>query len=278
MLGHTLFRGLAKLTDLNVTALVRSNNNKTCFANWLQPRIISGCDVTKSHDLSNLFEITQPDIVINCVSSGQANLSSKEFEKNYSILALLPHRLAALCQIHKTRLIHVSTDGVFSGDSGNYTEQSIPDARDQYGKLKAMGELTHSNTITLRTSIIGHELVTRKYLLEWFLLQEEACRGYTGAIFTGITTLVLSRVIIDHIIPKSSLNGIYHVATDPITKYELLQIIAKIYKKNIKLIPDNRVVIDRSLNASKFMNATGYRAPDWLTLVESMHSHQRGVL
>ncbi|MFM8331419.1 MAG: dTDP-4-dehydrorhamnose reductase family protein, partial [Candidatus Methylumidiphilus sp.] len=187
--------------------------------------------------------------------------------------SLLPHRLATLCSIAGARLIHISTDCVFSGDRGGYTEDDPSDARDVYGKTKFLGEVTDSHTITLRTSIIGHELQTTHGLVEWFLSQERQCKGYTKAIFSGLPTVVLARIISDIVISRPDLSGVYHLAARPISKYELLNLIAAVYGKEIEIIPDDQFVVDRSLSAERFRVATGYVAPDWANLVKLMHKY-----
>jgi dTDP-4-dehydrorhamnose reductase len=150
---------------------------------------------------------------------------------------------------------------VFSGEKGGYAETDFADARDVYGKSKALGETAYPNTITLRTSMIGHELNSAYGLLDWFLSQDEHSKGYRCAIFSGVPTIVLAQIIIEVIIPYKELSGIYHVAAKPINKYDLLTLIAKAYGKSIQITPDDSLVIDRSLNASKLRTATGYVAP-----------------
>jgi dTDP-4-dehydrorhamnose reductase len=184
--------------------------------------------------------------------------------------ALLPHRLAEYCDLVGARLIHVSTDCVFSGKKGNYREIDTPDATDVYGRTKALGEVGGINTITLRTSTIGHEVGTSFGLLEWFLQQKE-CKGYRRAIFSGLPTLEFARVVRDVVIPNRNLNGLYHVGAAPIDKDSLLRLIADVYGTTTTIFADDEVVIDRCLNSDRFSAATGYRAPDWPALIHVMH-------
>jgi dTDP-4-dehydrorhamnose reductase len=168
-------------------------------------------------------------------------------------------------------LIHISTDCVFSGKKGRYCEADPSDAEDLYGKSKHIGEVTdRKNTITLRTSIIGHELKSQYALLEWFLAQESSVYGYSKAIFSGVPTNELARIIKDYVLPREDLNGLYHISADPISKFDLLHIIARQYKKEIDIIEDSKVVVDRSLSSDRFFKATGYRAPDWSELIKEM--------
>ncbi len=145
------------------------------------------------------------------------------------------------------RLVHVSTDCVFSGSQGDYREDDACDADDIYGRTKLLGELHEAPAVTLRTSIIGHELRGRASLLEWFLAQRETARGFTRAIFSGVPTVHLARIVRDQVLPDPSLAGLYHVSAEPIAKFDLLTLIAAKYAKSIEIEPDDTLVIDRSL-------------------------------
>ena len=127
------------------------------------------------------------------------------------------------------------------------------------------------HAVTLRTSIIGHELGSAHGLVGWFLSQSGPVRGYTKAIFSGLPTVELAAVIRDRILAAPSLRGLYHVAGAPIAKYELLRLVASAYGKSTEIVPDDRVAIDRSLDGSRFSEATGYTAPPWPELVRRMH-------
>ena len=134
-----------------------------------------------------------------------------------------------------------------------------------------MCEVDYPHSITLRTSIIGHEIAGTRSLLGWFLAQEGSVKGYTRAIFSGLPTVEVARVIRDHVIPYSDLSGVYHLASDPINKFDLLKLVAQTYKKNIHIIADDQLVINRSLDATRFRLATGYVPQPWPELIRSMH-------
>jgi dTDP-4-dehydrorhamnose reductase len=188
---------------------------------------------------------------------------------------ILPHRLADLCRASNARLIHISTDCIFSGSRGNYFEGDYSDAADIYGKSKYLGEVINDpSAITLRTSTIGHELQSSYGLLEWFLAQEGTCTGFSKAIFSGLPNNVFAEIVRDYVIPKPELHGLYHVGAGPIGKYDLLKLIAAQYNKNINFIFDDKFVIDRSLNVDQFRRVTGYNAPSWPELIQSMHKSQ----
>jgi dTDP-4-dehydrorhamnose reductase len=193
------------------------------------------------------------------------------------MFAVLPHRVAHLCRLGNARLVQISSDGVFSGSRGGYTEDDLPDAADVYGIAKLLGELGEPHTMTLRTSMIGHELQTRNGLLEWFLAQTDRCTCFTRAIFSGFPTVVLAQVVRDVVMRHPGLHGVYHVATKPISKFDLLRLVAEQYHKKIVMIPDDKVAIDRSLIADRFKAATGYVPPDWPELVRIMSSYRYGL-
>ena len=191
--------------------------------------------------------------------------------ESLAINSLLPHRLSNYCAMVGARLIHFSTDCVYSGATGQYVETDHADAHDLYGRTKYLGEVDYANAITLRTSIIGHELTSAHSLIDWFLSQTSEVKGFRRAIFSGLPTTEVARVLRDFVIPNSRLRGLYHLSVDPISKFDLLQLVANAYDKAIKIIPDDEVVIDRSLNSRKFRNATGFVPKPWAQLVEEMH-------
>ena len=169
-------------------------------------------------------------------------------------------------------MVHISTDCVFSGARGSYTEDYPADANDVYGKAKFLGEVNYSHAITLRTSTIGHELHSAYGLLEWFLSQQGSCKGFSRAIFSGLPNTEFARVVRDMVIPRPDLHGLYHVGADPIAKFELLKLIATVYGKQIDIVQDDEFMIDRSLNSERFKQATGYSAPSWPELIHSMYA------
>jgi dTDP-4-dehydrorhamnose reductase len=182
----------------------------------------------------------------------------------------LPHRLARLCELIGARLVHFSTDCVFDGAHGSYTESDRATADDVYGRSKLLGEVDAPHAVTLRTSMIGPELGSYQGLLEWFLAQKATVRGFRRAIFSGVTTLELARVVRDHILPRPDLRGVYHVGAEAISKFDLLTLIGRIYGHDVPIDPDDTFVIDRSLDSSRFRLATGYRAPSWSQMITEM--------
>jgi len=271
MLGSAMYRVLSQDANLSVFGTVRSGAAKAAFDEALRSNVLVGVDVESQDSLVAAFGSVGPDVVVNCVGLVKQLADANDPLQAVPINSLLPHRLAALCKVAGARLVHISTDCVFSGDKGNYLESDFPDAYDLYGRTKLIGEVDYPHAITLRTSIIGHELSGARSLLCWFLAQEGRVKGFTQAVFSGLPTNELARVVRDFVIPRPALHGLYHVAAKPIDKYALLKLIADVYGKSIEIDPDDQLKIDRSLCADRFRDATGYAAPEWPELIQAMY-------
>lgn len=217
-----------------------------------------------------MFYQVRPDVVINCAGVIKHSDEAKDYLKVLLLNTVLPHCLARLSANLNARLIHFSTDCVFTGSKGNYEEIDFPDALDLYGRSKLLGEVNYSNTITLRTSLIGHELNKAKNLVEWFLCQNGEIKGYDKVIFSGLPTLEIAKVIDEYIIPNIKLEGLYHLSSQPISKYKLLLLIKDIYNKNINIVKDDSIKINRSLNPLRFYKATGYVFKPWSIMIKEM--------
>lgn len=269
MLGNAMLRVMSTQEAWSVFGTVRGADPALHAA---APRavLIPGVHADQPDSLLAAFAQARPDVVINCVGLVKQLSNAEDPLVAVPINTLLPHRLARMCEVAGARLVHVSTDCVFSGKQGNYTELDQADAQDVYGRSKLLGEVDYPHAVTLRTSIIGHELRSAHGLIDWFLSQQAPVRGYTEAVFSGLPTFELARVVRDFVIPHASLRGVYHVAAEPISKHDLLQIVNREYGKNLKIEPDDQVKINRSLDASRFREATGYVAPAWADLIAQM--------
>ncbi len=277
MLGHVVVQTFAQEPDrYEVFAATRSLDLRTRFPELSHVQSVTGIDAEKPDELLNLFTRIRPDCVINCIGLVKQKEDANDPLLALPINALLPHRLARLSSLVGARLVHISTDCVFQGTrGGGYTEGDVSDATDLYGKSKYLGEINGGNAITLRTSMVGHELQGRQGLVEWFLSQPQRVSGYRKSIFSGLPTVELSRVIRDYVLPRQDLRGVFHVASDPISKFDLLSLVAKTYGRNIVVEPDDAVSINRSLDGSRFRIATGYKAPPWPELIAQMHAHYK---
>ena len=268
MLGNTLLRHLSENNKFSVLGSSRRDKLKAHQKiNYIH---LKNLDAENEDEFFHTLKTYKPDVVINCIGVIKQLNHADDPLRVLPINSIFPHKLHHLCNKEAIRLIHVSTDCVFTGKKGNYLETDISDALDLYGKSKYIGELHGKNSLTLRTSIIGHEIDSKESLLEWFLSQEGSVHGYRNAIFSGLTTLELSNVIEKIILFHKDLSGLYHVSSKPISKYDLLNLIKKVYKKKIKIIPSDQVKINRSLNSEKFQKATNIEVSDWESMIKSM--------
>jgi dTDP-4-dehydrorhamnose reductase len=231
----------------------------------------SGVDAMDFEALRARLAVAAPAVIVNCVGVIKQRAAAVDPIPSLTINALLPHRLAAAAAEWGGRVIHFSTDCVFSGRRGHYAEDDQPDAEDLYGRSKFLGEVAAANAVTLRTSIIGRELTHHHSLLDWFLAQNgRTVKGYTRAIYSGITTVEMANVVARVIENGTRLNGLYQVVAAPIAKYDLLRLLAEAYGLRITIEPDDREVCDRSMRGEKFERATGWRAPAWSELVRDL--------
>jgi len=268
MLGHELWRTCAERFDAYAT--LRSDEPSGPVTEVLDPeRIVPGVRADEPRTIARALDETRPDAVVNCI--GIVKQAVEDPEPAIRINALFPHRLAAACRERDVRLIHVSTDCVFSGKTGGYVESDLPDPVDTYGRSKLLGEPATPGALTIRTSMIGRELATSHGLLEWFLGQRGgSVRGFTRAVFSGPTTPVLSRAIADIVERHEALDGLWHLSAEPIAKHDLLVQLRDAFELDVEIAPDDSVVIDRSLDSSRLREATGFLAPSWPEMVAEL--------
>lgn len=270
MLGHALFNRLSRSGEYEVFGTARGGGDQGFVPQQLN-RVYGNIDAQAVDSLLAPMAEVKPDVVLNCIGIVKQLPAANDPVTSIKINSLLPHRLALLCKAAGARFIHFSTDCVFSGSKGGYSEQDRPDAGDLYGRTKLLGEVSYPDCLTIRTSIIGHELKGKHGLLEWFLAQAGTVKGFTKAIFTGFPTLELARIIAEYVIPNPDLTGIYHISSQPIAKYNLLQLVAKRYSRDTVIEPCSAVCLDRSLDSSLFRGVSGYSPPSWTELVNAMY-------
>lgn len=275
LLGNALMRTFVE-GEVEAFGTTRRAEAAHLFAPEVGRRLIVTGPLESLDALVRMFEEATPDVVINCAAVGRP--APLDPMQSIAIYSTLPQRLAHLCRQNGVRLIQISSDGVFSGRRGNYSETDIPDANDVYGVAKLLGEVSGMNALTLRLSLVGHELTAGgRGLLEWFLSQQGSCRCFTRGIFSGLSTLEIAKTIRDVVLPRADLHGIYHLAGVPISKYDLLRTLANVYCKDIPLIPDDTVQINRSLATERFFRATGYIAPPWPVMAAEMKNDTFGL-
>jgi dTDP-4-dehydrorhamnose reductase len=270
MLGHKLLQTLQNQFDTWVTVRTLSARLKATGM-FVTERTISDVNGNDPDALATVVSRVRPDVVINAIGIVKQRPEADDPVESLSINSLLPHRVARLCEAAGARFIHVSTDCVFSGRAGAYLETDQSDAEDFYGRTKFLGEVTSGAALTLRTSMVGRELTSGAGLVEWFLAQDgRRIPGFTRARFSGLTTLALSRLVGKLLREQPELCGLYHVAADPISKYDLLVLLREAFGKSIEIEPRTEPAIDRTLDGSRFRHASGFVSTPWPEMVAEL--------
>lgn len=271
MLGHKLWQVFKPRFETWGTTLGSFAELEPFGDLFERERVLTYVDILNSDSLVHAVAAIRPDVVVNAVGIIKQLPSAKDAITSLSINALFPHRLANLCQASGARLIHISTDCVFSGRKGMYSEDDVSDAEDLYGRTKYLGEVSEPGSLTVRTSIIGRELVTSNSLVEWFLGNRgSTVRGFRQAIYSGFPTIVLADIIAHVIEQFPNLYGLYQVSSDPISKHDLLCLMRDAYGIDVKIEPDDNLKIDRSLDSTRFRQAVEYAPPGWPELAGAM--------
>jgi dTDP-4-dehydrorhamnose reductase len=273
MLGHKAFQVLSQRFETFVTILDPQGlwKDYPVYQNVDRGRTLGGVNAMDFDTVVRAVEQVRPAVAINCIGIIKQIKEAKDPLVSIALNALFPHQLAELCVSMGTRLIHVSTDCVFSGRKGNYTEVDVADADDLYGRTKFLGEVDRPGCLTIRTSIFGRDFAKSSALLEWFLSQRGGkVKGYKNAMYTGFPTQVLARIMGDIIADYPSLSGLYQVASQPISKYELLVKIRDAMRLDIEIEPYDDPPCDRSLSAARFVAATGYHIPAWDEMIAKL--------
>lgn len=273
MLGHKMFQRLAeRFPEVYCTIRKTPNAEPVSQSPLLHgPKVIQGVDVTDFEALHQTLRALQPDYVVNCVGIIKQRDEAKIAIPSILINSLLPHKLAEIVAKWGGRVIHFSTDCVFSGKRGGYLETDDSDADDLYGKSKFLGEVAGENALTLRTSIIGRELIEHRSLLEWFLSQNHRkVRGFRRVVYSGVTTNYLADVVANIIDNYPELHGLYQVVSDPISKYDLLSLLRDAYGLDIDIEAEDQTISDRSMKGDKLRSAIGHQTPPWPELVRQL--------
>lgn len=281
MIGHQLYQSWADKYEVMVTlkgTLDHYRHADFYNVNNAYPEV----DALDMAAVDNVLKTYRPDAVINAIGITKQLAQPGNLKELIQINALFPHILLELCDRYQSRLVQLSTDCVFSGDKGDYTEDDNSDARDAYGRTKYLGEVDADHAVTLRKSTIGLELNNPHGLVEWFLSQKGVVHGYKNAIYSGLISSELARVIENILIIYTDIHGVWNVASQPISKYDVLAGLSdRLGRQDIEILPDTDFVCDRSLNGEKFQNATGYVAPDWDlmldTLADQIQSRERSL-
>jgi dTDP-4-dehydrorhamnose reductase len=269
MLGHQMLKSLRPGHDVRVTLRqpLASYQGLNLFD---AGNAYTGIDVRHWDDVVGVAADFDPDVIVNAIGLVKQRPIAHESIPSLEINSLLPHRLARLCKAIDARLIHISTDCVFTGATGKYVESDPSDATDLYGKTKFLGEVSERPALTLRTSIIGPELIRKSGLLEWFLAQQGTVKGFRGAIYSGFTTMEIGRIIERILTRFPDAHGLYHVSSEPIAKYDLLLLLRKHFHRDLEIVPDDALQCDRSLNSDRFRRDFGYAPPSWEAMCQEL--------
>lgn len=265
MIGSAILHILSSVKDADVYGFVRK---KISFQKYKQVTFKDFVDVYKK------IEKYKPNLVINALGITKHNKNILNLKEAINVNSIFPIELSEYCDKKKIKFIHISTDCVFSGIHGNYNEKSLKDANDFYGQTKIISENICKRSLVLRTSTIGHEFSSTNGLLEWFLSQDKICKGYTRAIFSGLTNIEFAKIIRDYFLKQNLLFGLFNVGGSKISKYSLLNIISNIYKKSIVIEKDEKFEINRSLNSNFFYLKTGYKPPSWENMIKNMYEQK----
>jgi dTDP-4-dehydrorhamnose reductase len=269
MLGHKLWQEASR--ELDAWATVRTEEpSATTTAVLDRERVLTGVRAEDLESVERAIEDSGADAIVNCIGVVKQSEAASDPIPSIQINSLFPHQVAALCRERGKRFVHISTDCVFSGSGGAYAEEDPADASDLYGRSKLLGEASGPGSLTIRTSIIGRELASSYGLLEWFLGAEGTVRGFTRAIFSGFTTEALSRTLLDVLTEHPDLEGLWHVSAEPIDKYRLLGMLAEAYGTTVQIEADDSVVVDRSLDSTRFREALGWKPPSWQEMVDGL--------
>ena len=269
MFGSGLVKNLSSSFELAYTVHLQKKTQNKLDSKIKRHENVNAFDM---HSMAKVFADFRPDIVINAIGIVKQKVTIDSEVETIELNALFPFKLQKLCELMSCKLILLSTDCVFKGDSGNYSEESFADANDLYGKTKILGEICdRRNVLTIRTSTIGLELASNKGLIEWFLSQTGTISGYTKAIYSGFVMSEFSKILSLILLNHTNLCGLYHISSNPISKYELLNTLKnKINKKDINVKIDDTFICDRSLDSSKFRSLTKYVPPSWDAMLDNL--------
>jgi dTDP-4-dehydrorhamnose reductase len=271
MLGHKMFQRLRHRFPGTYCTIHGSREAERKFCDFQNGRVVERFDATDFASLERFLLAKRPRVIVNCIGIIKQRAAAKDAVASITVNSLLPHKLAENCRQWGGRLIHFSTDCVFSGSRGGYREEDFADAEDLYGRTKSLGEVTADNTLTLRTSIIGREVVHFTSLLEWFLSQNHGkVKGYKKAFYSGVTTNWLAEVVSNLIETRPDLSGLYQITGPTISKFDLLCVLREAYDLDIEILPDDEFWCDRSMVGEKFERATGYVCPPWRELAAQL--------
>jgi dTDP-4-dehydrorhamnose reductase len=218
-----------------------------------------------------------PGVVINATGVRTLRSVNGDWSALLGVNSVFPRQLGSLCESRGTYFVHFSSDGVFSGERGNYDESCRPDATDPYGISKFLGEVQAANALVLRLSLLGRGLAPNDSIVDWFLAQRGAVKGYRRAVFSGLPVNEVANVLQRILATQARVTGLYHLAAEPMSKSGVLNLLSSAWSHAVAIEPDDSVVLDRSLDATKLNATIGYRPPPWPRLIAEMHDFYEGL-
>ena len=252
--NHEIVISVREKRDLSLKSF--SSKSKVFFNDFIKDNAL------------NFLDKVNPDVIINAIGVTIRRGVNDHVSNSIYINSYFPHQLANWAGIHNKRLIHFSTDCVFSGSEGSYSEDTNPNALDYYGKTKGLGEVFSKNAITLRSSMIGPELFNKTELFEWVINnKEKEINGFSRVIYSGVTTVYMARLVADLIENHKDLSGIYNIASNPISKFELLHLINDNFDLGLVINKDQSIISNKTLDSSKIDNELGIKSSNWNELI-----------
>jgi dTDP-4-dehydrorhamnose reductase len=265
MIGHKMAQVLS-VQNHKIVISIREKKDLTLKSNPLKTKVFFN-DFLKGSILDFLDKVN-PDVIVNAIGVTIRRGAAENIADTIYLNSFFPHQLANWSEIHNKRLIHFSTDCVFSGSEGSYLEDTTPDALDYYGKTKGLGEVNSKSSLTIRSSMIGPELFNKTELFEWIINnKEKEINGFSRVMYSGVTTVYMAKLVADLIDNHKNLIGIYNVASKPISKFELLHLINDNFDLGLIINDDKTVISNKTLNASKIEKETGLQQPSWDELI-----------
>ena len=276
MIGHRIWLEGQNIKGAEVFGVIRKPRSHYEKFKVFNKNIIDEIDVSHWEKVEELLNKVKPDIIINAIGITIRKPEMNDYSYGVEINSFFPRRLLKWVQANATRVIHLSTDCVFDGSSGKYTETSQPTAKDNYGKTKFLGEIDGEKALTLRFSCIGRELDSHTELLEWFLAQDgKEIKGFGKVIYSGVTTHIVAREVMRVMSDFPALCGIFQLSSTPISKYDLLCLIQKIYGTHVRIERSDDYIADKSLVCDKYVEATRYKPQEWIDMIKELHADTR---
>ncbi len=272
MIGHKMVQSLTPDFSETYGTIRRPFADYQKFSVFAANRIFDGVDVLNFSNLEKILNDLKPSVILNCVGVTLRKPEIQDLHHCLELNSFLPHRLKCWAAQNGARVVHFSTDCVFDGADGDYSEYSQPTAKDNYGRTKYLGEIADSpHCLTLRGSMIGRELFGKTELLEWTLAQRgKAVKGFGRVIYSGTTTVEMGRLVRSLLGRATFLSGIFQVSSTPISKYALLEKINKFYRLELNLTEDCNYVSNKVLLSTKLKAATGFVCPSWDEMIEKL--------